>query len=197
MFHIDNMEHIWEFGLTKYDSPNANQFYKPIGDGSLINTRMLFFLPNGNTLGNYIPFYFGARMPMLYIIQNGYKGVNAVAPKNIVYCITSVQQIANHNLNYLFSDGHGVNRLSSFFSENDIQNINNLVDFKAIRDNRWDDDHDLDKKRRKEAEFLVSNDIPRTAILGFVVYNQWAKDKLIAIGIPTEKVLIKNEFYFQ
>lgn len=197
MIHIDNMKHIWEFGLTKHDSVNANKLYKPIGDGTLISSRTLFFLPNGNTLGNYIPFYFGKRMPMLYIIQNGYKGVNAVAPENIVYCVTSVQKIIDCNLQYLFSDGHGVNHLSSFFSEDDVSNIENLVDFKAVSDNYWNDDQDLDKKRRKEAEFLVSNDIPKQAIIGFAVYNQSAKDKLIAIGIPGEIVLIKNEFYFQ
>ena len=57
MVHIDNMRHIWECGITKIDSPNANVNYKSIGDVSIINTRNSFMIPNGNSLGNYIPFY--------------------------------------------------------------------------------------------------------------------------------------------
>ena len=106
MLHIDNMQHVQLNGITKIDSVNANKNYKAIGDGSLISNRNLFFIPNnGKTLSNYIPFYFWYRMPMLYVIQKGFNGVRATSAENIVYCITSVAQIVNLELDYIFTDG--------------------------------------------------------------------------------------------
>ncbi|PWK00909.1 uncharacterized protein DUF4433 [Flavobacterium araucananum] len=196
MLHIDNMEHVLQHGITKIDSVNANKNYKAIGDGSLINNRNFFFTPNGKTLSNYIPFYFWCRMPMLYVIQKGFNGVQATSAENIVYCITTVAQIINLGLDYIFTDGHAVNCLSSFFLPNEITKIEEIIDLKVIKDSYWNDPKDLDKKRRKEAEFLIEKDIPCEAIGRYAVYNQKAKDKLLGLGIPDDKILIKSEFYF-
>lgn len=196
MSHIDNISHIWEHGITKIDSANANKDYKSIGDGSLINNRALFLMPNGMTLGNYIPFYFWYRMPMLYVIQKGFNEVNPVTAENIVYCVSSVAEIINQGLDYVFTDGHGIDSFTSFYSSEDSSRIDELLDFDAIRIGYWVDEIDTDKKRRKEAEFLVVSDIPNTAILGYVVYNQIAKEKLVTIGIPENIIHIKTNYYF-
>lgn len=73
--HIDNIQHILEYGITHSNSTNRNIHYKSIGDSKLISKRNSFIIPNGKTLGEYIPFYFWGRMPMLYVIQKGYSGV--------------------------------------------------------------------------------------------------------------------------
>ena len=83
--HLENIPHILEYGITHISSPNCNPVSVPLGDGSLINTRSAFAMTNGKRLGDYIPFYFGYRMPMLYVILKGFNGVKAVAPKDIVY----------------------------------------------------------------------------------------------------------------
>ena len=196
MVHIDNMRHIWECGITKIDSPNANVNYKSIGDVSIINTRNSFMIPNGNSLGNYIPFYFWFRMPMLYVLHKGNKDVNKVYAENIVYCVTSVAEIINHELDYVFTDGHGIDSFTSFYTTKDVTRIEELLDFDAIKVGYWIDENDLDKKRRKESEFLISQDIPKTAISYFLVFNQIAKNKLLEIGIPESVIYIKPECYF-
>ncbi len=196
MIHIENISHVWEFGITKIDSVNTNANYKSIGDGSLINNRSNFLMPNGKILGNYIPFYFWYRMPMLYVIQKGFNGVTPSLPQDIVYCITNVSNIIENEIDYVFTDGHAVDSFSSFYLPKDIFKIEEKLDFIAIKDNFWKDDNDLDKKRRKEAEFLVANNIPQSAIQVFAVVNQSAKDKLIQLGIPNEKITIRSEFYF-
>jgi ssDNA thymidine ADP-ribosyltransferase, DarT len=63
--HIENIPHILQHGITHSTSLNANRNFVPIGDGSLIATRNNFLLNNGRLLGEYIPFYFGLRTPML------------------------------------------------------------------------------------------------------------------------------------
>lgn len=196
MTHIENIPHILQYGITHVDSPNTNTVYIPIGDSSLISRRNDFTIPNGRTLGEYIPFYFGVCMPMLYVIQKGFNGVRATPTEEIVYCITSVQQIINHLLDFLFTDGHAVDSFSSFYSLADINNIDQHIDQNAINRKYWKDENDLDLKRRKEAEFLVGNDIPNTAILGFAVYNETAKNRLIGFGIGANKIIVKTGFYF-
>lgn len=175
MTHIENVPHILQFCLTQVFSDKANLDYKAIGDNSLINNRTNFLTPNGKMLGQFIPFYFGPRMPMLYVIQKGYNGVSVTAPEDIVYCIITVQQVINHKLPFLFTNGHAVNGLSNFYDENDLTKIETIIDWKAINTIFWIDENDLDLKRRKEAEFLIESEIPATCIVGWVVFNEQAK----------------------
>ena len=196
MTHIGNILHILQNGITHATSPNANPNFIPIGDGSLIATRNNIMLSNGKRLGQYIPFYFGARTPMLYVVQNGFNMVAPTLAENIVYCVTSVQKIIDLQLDFVFTDGHAVDRFSTLFAAEEIQNIDLILDKDAINAKYWKDDNDLDRKRRKEAEFLISDDIVNDAILGYIVYNQNAKDKVITYGVSESNVHIKSDFYF-
>lgn len=77
--HIDNIPHILINGITRKDSPNRNPEFVSIGDRSLIDNRSMrqVWVDNGDinnpikqiTLGDFIPFYFGVRMPMLFVVQ--------------------------------------------------------------------------------------------------------------------------------
>jgi len=196
MTHIENIPHILRYGITHSSSPNANPAFVPIGDVSLIATRSQFLLDNGRRLGEYIPFYFGARMPMLYVIQKGYNLVKPTPAVDVVYCITSVQKIMDGNLEYIFTDGHAVDSFSTQYGLDDIKNIEGLVDMTAIRARYWKDENDLDLKRRKEAEFLVLGDIHTSAILGYLVYSEEAKQKLLTFGIKEAAIHIRTQAYF-
>jgi len=196
MTHIENIPHILQNGITHINSPNRNPAYKAIGDGSLISNRENHVLPNGTKLGAYIPFYFGKRMPMLFVIQNGFNGVNKTAPQNIIYCVTNIYQIKKHIIPFIFSNGHAVDELSEFFDEAHIENILDIIDQVAIDAKYWKDDHDLDLKRRKEAEFLIGIDLPISAILGYVVFDLEAKQKLINFGIEEKIIAIRPNYYF-
>ncbi len=196
MTHIKNIPHIIQYGITHSNSANKNPNFVPIGDVSLITTRNNTILNNGRRLGEYIPFYFGVRTPMLYVVQKGFNMVAPTPAEDIVYCVTSVQKIIDQKLDFIFSNGHAVDSFTSQFTSEDIDNLNNILDWNAIKAKYWRDDTDLDLKRRKEAEFLVSGDISIHAILGYLVYNQNSKDKIINFGVNAEKVHIKSEFYF-
>ena len=88
MTHVDNIPHIIQHGITHSSSVNANPNFISIGDSSLISSRNNILLNNGRLLGEYIPFYFGVRTPMLYVVQNGYNMVAPTPAENIVYCVT-------------------------------------------------------------------------------------------------------------
>ena len=116
--------------------------------------------------------------------------------ENIVYCVSSVQKIIDLQLDFVFTDGHAVNHFSTQYSVADIQNIETILDMNAIKAKYWKDENDLDKKRRKEAEFLVLGDITIDAVLGFLVFNENAKNRIIAFGADATNVQIKPDFYF-
>lgn len=196
MTHIKNIPHILQNGITHSKSANANPNFMPIGDGSLIATRNNFLLNNGRRLGEYVPFYFGVRTPMLYVVQNGFNMVAPSPAENIVYCVSSVQKIIDLQLDFVFTDGHAVDGFSSQFAAANIQNIDTILDKNAINAKYWRDENDLDRKRRKEAEFLVLGDIATDAILGYLVYNENAKNTVIDFGVDATKVHIKADFYF-
>lgn len=77
--HIENVKHILNYGITHKNSSNSNPNFKGIGDVSLIETRSMkqVNVDNGDifntietiVLGDFTPFYFGVKMPMLYVIQ--------------------------------------------------------------------------------------------------------------------------------
>lgn len=197
MVHIDNIEHILQYGITHISSVNSNSAYKPIGDGSLIGKRALKELSNSKNLGDYIPFYFGVRMPMLFVVQNGFNGVTATNAEDVVYCVTSVAEIIASNLDFIFTNGHAVNSLTEIYGKSDVDEIESYVDKKAVNCKYWVDENDLDLKRRKEAEFLVEGDIPCERVLGFIVANKTAMEKVNSMQTkPYKKIKILPNCYF-
>jgi len=196
MTHIENIPHILQYGITHAKSSHYNPSFVPIGDRSIISTRSNFVLNNGRPLGDYIPFYFAARTPMLYVIQNSYNLVNPTPAEKIVYCVSSVQQILDLMLDFVFTDGHAIDSFSTQYSVTDAAKIDEIIDINAIKAKYWKEENDLDLKRRKEAEFLVLGDIAPQAILGYIVYNLTAKEKMHSFGVPEEYVHIKSTFYF-
>lgn len=195
--HVENMSHICQFGITHQNSKNKSPNYVSIGDSSLINTRNEKGIEiNGKCLGDYIPFYFGYRSPMLYVIQKGYNGVEIQNGSNIIYCVSSIQKVLDSKIPFLYTDGHATNNFTKFYEPKDIANITEQLDFEAINATFWRKENDLDFKRRKEAEFLLENDLPLDCILGYAVLNDIAKNKLIGIGIDSNKVGIRKKYYY-
>jgi len=54
----------------------------------------------------------------------------------------------------------------------------------------------LDLKRRKEAEFLLLGDLGIDSVVGFVVYDEKAKNKMIDFGVQENKIAIKKDYYY-
>ena len=205
--HIKNVSHILKYGVTHKDSPNANPNFVTIGDLSLIDTRSSrqISVDNGDisatiqtiALGDFIPFYFGVKMPMLYVIQNGGNFVErATNAEDIVYVVCSVQRIIESNLTYYFSDGHATDRLTTFYNKGKITDLPILIDWDSIKAPYWGGQENLNVKRKKQAEFLIADDISPDSIIGLGCYNEEARRNLINMGI-SENILkvIPNAYY--
>jgi hypothetical protein len=192
--HLDNMAHILQYGITHRNSENKNPNYVPIGDNTLIGKRNQKITKYGN-LGDYIPFYFWFKMPMLYVIQKGHNGVPKIAPEKLVYCITTVKAMMDVEQAFIFSDGHSNSALSSLYSSDKIHQIKAYLDFTAIRETDWKKEPDA--KRKKEAEFLVKGDISPKIIKNFLVYVQEGEQKLLSLGVAQEKIKVRPTYFFE
>jgi len=207
MTHIENIPHILKYGVVHKNSPNANPDYISIGDVSLIDTRekKTINISNGNrsksyktiVLGDFIPFYFGIRMPMLYVIQHGGNYVEkATPPQDIVYVACKLSDIVSSRIDFYFSDGHATDNFSMFYESSKISDLPEIVDWQSVKSFYWGGEDNLEVKRKKQAEFLLANDIPANLLAGFVCYNEVAKQRLTEMSIGAEKIKIHSQAYF-
>lgn len=193
--HIDNISHIAQNGFVKKNSPLRDEHFISIGDSQIIKLRGEMDV-KGYPINDYIPFYLGPRSPMLYVIQHGYNGVQRVAPEKIVYCVIKLDDLINNDIDCIFTDGHALSVLTSFYTKDKLSQINDIVDYNDVYSTQWNSDVDIDLKRRKEAELLVKNELPSFFIRGYVVYNEVAKHKLVELGIEENSIIVSRSYYF-
>lgn len=208
MTHIENIPHILKFGITQKRSVNSNPNFVKVGDLSLIDNRdnKIVTVDNGDflnlnsksiKLGDFIPFYFGIKMPMLYIMQIGGNFVEkATKPEDIIYLVCSIDKIIEADLDFYFSDGHGTNNYTSFYEKSKIDILNEIIDLSSIKAQYWAGNENLNVKRKKQAEFLVSDDLNPNLIIGFGCYNEIAKKRLLEMGVEESKIKVIPNGYF-
>ena len=201
MTHIDNIPHVLQYGIVHRSSPNRSSCFVSIGDKSLIdyrNTKSVFVGSRTIVLGDFIPFYFGVRMPMLYVIQHGGNYVEkARKAEEIVYVVVPLKEIVESGSLYYFSDGHATDSLTTFYDANDIKELPSIIDWDAVKSRFWSGDGiETDIKRRKQAEFLVKENLPANSIVGFVCYNDNAKSKLVSYGIVENIIKVFPNAYY-
>lgn len=193
--HIKNILHIAKCGIVKANSPLHDKNFVNIGDSQVIKLRKGKVV-KGYHIGEYIPFYFGPRSPMLYVIQHGYNGVQRVEPEEIVYCVIKLDDLITDGIECIFTDGHALNILTSFYTKDKLVNIDSIVNYDDVYSSQWNLEKDRDLKRRKEAELLIKDDLPAKYIKGYVVYNENARQSLIGKGINENMIVVKSNYYF-
>lgn len=193
--HIDNIPHIVRCGLVRADSPQRDEHYVSIGDKQVIKVRGEREI-KGYRISEFVPFYLGPRSPMLYVIQHGYNGVAKVDAEEIVYCVVRLDDLVRDNIDCVFTDGHALSNLTTFYTKDKLTQIDSIVCYDDVYSSQWNSETDMDLKRRKEAELLVRNDLPAQYIRGFVVYSEKAKQKMEAMGVASEMIAVVPAYYF-
>lgn len=207
MTHLENIPHILQYGITHKNSSHANAAYKTIGDVSLITTRSTkrVYVDNGTLmqdgepiiLGDFIPFYFGVRMPMLYVMQHGGNFVlEATPPENVIYLVCHLLSVIKGQSCYYYSNGHATENLTSFFDSSKLKELPMLINWEAVTTKYWSGEENLLLKWQKQAEFLAKDDIAPDLIYGYVCYNMNARDKLVGMGIEAGRIKVMPNAYY-
>lgn len=199
---IENLAFDLEFGLFSKNNAPKNPVRSIIGNTEIINerdNRSVKCYP-GTVVNDYVPFYFSVRTPMLFNIATG-MGVPERKQEDIVYLCILLNNIMCDGYQWCFTDGNAAKTITSFF--NKIADLKK-IDWRSIQSTDFRNDNadgDVDRIRKKHAEFLVKDFVPGNLIEEIVVFNEKTKisvEKIVKnLNLEKEiKVIVNKEYYF-
>lgn len=115
-------------------------------------------------VGEFVPFYFCPRSPMLYTINRGNNGMPAGCQETIVHLVSTVGTGIGLKKVWAVSDGNAGAWHTLFFG---TLTAIDALDWDAIRATNW-----RGKTHQKSAEFLVADFFPWAAIHRIGCYHQ-------------------------
>jgi hypothetical protein len=181
--HVDNLPTIISNGLgCDATASTAGVTRVDIGYSQIKERRARREVSRGpgGTLNDYVPFYFGARSPMLYTISQGNVPQYRDGQESIVHLQLDAEEIAVAGLPYVFTDGHAVIEISTF--NDDLAEVADHVDLELMHRRYWYDTlQDPDRMRRRQAEFLVHGSVPWTLVERIGVMTDACKVQVAAI----------------
>jgi hypothetical protein len=197
IYHITDVANLpsilMENGLHS-DAVMANRNAEIIGFDH-IKKRRLKEIPvpccEWRRVGEFVPFYFCPRSPMLFTINRGNTGRPANCQKSIVHLVSTMAAGIATGKAWAISSGNAGAYHTTFFSS--LEALDQL-DWEAIRATHWQG-----KQHQKSAEFLVAEHFPWTAIQKIGCQNSTTADKvtiLLADNAHRPAVEIKTNWYY-
>ena len=142
-------------------------------------------------------YYFANCSPMLFTISRGnvagYNGVQA----DVIYLVTSVGKIVAGNRPWFFTDGNAADALTEFLTGTERLDT---IDWEVIGAKIWrDTSDDPDRKRRKQAEFLVHGSVPWDCFdrIGVIDHRKARRvEEIIAEAKHQPEVVVEPGWYY-
>jgi hypothetical protein len=201
--HIDNLETLMRRGGLHAPSatPKDGLEYRVIHNTDIQAVRRVQKVPCGpcGTEHDYVPFYFGYLSPMLLQLKTGRVTGYNESQEPLVYLFASAQDVADANIPFVFSDGHGIAAFTEWYD--DLCKLDQ-VDWDMVYQRYWADrPDDLDRQRRKQAEFLIHEFCPWSLINEIAVINQSVRMRVENIMADFDEgmkkpVSVKAEWYY-
>ncbi|MXY10418.1 MAG: DUF4433 domain-containing protein [Acidimicrobiaceae bacterium] len=187
--HISNLASIAEAGLYSDTQIEAGQRAPTeIGNADVKQRRrnLAVPLPPYGWVANYVPFYFAARSPMLYIISQGDVPTYSGGQDEIVYLVTSVEKVVEEGLSFVFTDRNAALRIADY--GDDLEDLDDYVDWDLMEGRMWNNTYEEpDRQERRMAELLVHDHVPWSAFIGVAARNdnkcRQAEHALSSVGI--------------
>lgn len=198
--HIDNLTAIIRAGdLLAHNG--VDDAYTDIAHQTIQNRRNNMSVPcaPGGQLHDYVPFYFCSRSPMLYALNKGNIETYQGGQESIVYLVTTLSRVKQSGIPFVFTDGHAIMQFSEFY--NDPANLDK-IDWELMKAQYWaDTDDDPDRKRRRQAEFLLYEKCPWPLIAGIATFDKGMKarvERLFTYEQCTHlpRVKVKRDWYY-
>ncbi len=199
--HVRNLSSILDSGgvLSHHEMTRRKVGYQNIAYDHIQDRRetTLVFGAQGGCLHDYVPFHFAPKSPMLFTISKGNVPSYTEGQAPLIYLVATAQNIAAADISFAFTDGHATMRFTEFFF--DLAKLNR-VDWSVMQSRYWfDSDQYPDRKRRRQAEFLVYKQFPVELVKGIAVNNARVQAQVLEIlsGFGVElPVQIKPEWYY-
>jgi hypothetical protein len=191
--HINNLLSIIEKNGLYCDAQISSMDPQSVAYPAIKERRRNIEVPffPGSYLSDFVPFYFTYRSPMLYAIHT--KCVPSCidySQDSIIYFVSKINNILEYSKDYFFTNGHPVEAVTNFF--HDIADLDK-IDWELIDSRSWaNTPEDNDRKRRKQAEFLLKSFAPLALFDKIVVYDENTKREIeslfSSLQIPIEVI---------
>jgi len=196
--HVRNLERVLAEGGLHCDRTAQKLKSINIGHMHIKERRLKREVPAGpgGTVGDYVPFYFAPRSPMLYAISRGRVEGYAEGQGPVIYLCSTVEAVAEAGLRWVFTEGHADMSYTDFFA--DLRDLDK-VDWALMEERYWHDTNDdPDRKRRRQAEFLVHKFFPWELVSYIGVHDQATAGKVGGLlKAQNPKVGIEQGWYYQ
>ncbi len=199
--HVDNLPTILSLGgLISCAMMNVQATScRSIAHESIQDKRARTVVPCGlrGTLHDYIPFYFAPRSPMLYTISRGNVANGTGGQQRVVHLVSTAQAVYTPTCPVVFTDGHAIMALSQFFD-----NLADLdkIDWPLMSAEYWNDtQEDPDRKRRRQAEYLIHQQMSWNLISEIGVFDRHIKAEVQTIlknSVHQPPVTVWRRWYY-
>ena len=162
LLHVENLPLVLDRGglHAPNHTPRDGQTYRTIHNVDIQQSRRIRRIPCGprGVAHDYVPFYLGPRSPMLLQLHTGRVAGYAEGQSPLIYVVSTAQAVASAGIGFAFSDGHGIAAYTDWYD--DLRDLDK-VDWDTVYADWWrDTEEDMDRQRRKQAEFLVHQFCP-------------------------------------
>jgi hypothetical protein len=152
----------------------------------------------GGSLADYVPFYFAPRSPMLLAIESGVVDGYAGGQKPVLHLVTSAEAAETSGIPFTFTDGHAEMRVSDFYD--DLSLLPSVIDWGVMASKYWNDTPEYpDRKRKRQAEFLIHDFAPWNLITGIGVLDEAMKssvEQALATVSHKPQVVVRRGWYY-
>ncbi len=135
---------------------------------------------------------------MLLAIHKRYVEGYTAGQESIIYLVSTAQAVDQANRKFAFTDGHGIMTITDFFD--DLQNLDK-VDWEIMKEKYWaNTEDDGDRKRRRQAEFLIHSSCPWNLISDIVVIDRKAEAAVLDLLKEADhkpRVRLKRNWYYE
>lgn len=180
--HVDNLAGIAANGLmSDADVRTCAATQVEIGDAGIKEWRRRRRVPiaPGGCVGDYVPFYFAPRSPMMYTLSRGNFGY-AGGFDRVVYLVSACEHLSTAGCSWIVSDRNAALTVASFAGPED--DLDAHVDWPLMRERQWGyTSDDPERPDRRAAECLVHRYVPWHALDRIVTKTRQAADEAHAL----------------
>lgn len=139
----------------------------------------MVFGAKGGCLHAYVPFHFAPKSPMLFTISKGNVPNYTEGQPPLVYLVSTAQTVEAAGLPFAFTDGHATMAITEFFS--DLARLDRVT-WSVMNSTYWNDTPEHpDRKRQRQAEFLVHQIFPVSLVSEIAVFDAGIKSQVLEI----------------
>ncbi len=182
-------------------TPDDGLKYKTIHNLDIQNVRRIRRIPCGlnGVIHDYVSFYFGYLSPMMFQLKTGRVEGYDEGQEPLIYLVSTAQTVERSGTNFVFSNGHGIAAYTDWYD--DLSELDQ-VDWDMVYQRYWADNVDeMDRQRRKQAEFMIHEFCDWSLIESIAVVNTRMKTRVenIMNRFSADKrrdVRIKPDWYY-